>query len=78
MSQFTVQMLLDTGTVRVRDVVCSGECRHKSEEECTAATHLVFPYRGVFVRHVGRNDAVAEANQFCSSMRPSHTGSAIL
>ncbi|MFD1985960.1 helix-turn-helix domain-containing protein [Mesorhizobium newzealandense] len=63
MSQFTVQPLLDTGSVRVRDVVCSGECRHRSEEECTSATHLVFPYRGVFVRHVGRNDAVAEANQ---------------
>ncbi|MFB9982747.1 helix-turn-helix transcriptional regulator [Mesorhizobium kowhaii] len=63
MSQFTVQPLLDTGTVRVRDVICSGECRHRSEEECTTATHLVFPYRGVFVRHVGRNDAVAEANQ---------------
>ncbi|WP_027056743.1 helix-turn-helix transcriptional regulator [Mesorhizobium erdmanii] len=63
MSQFTVKPLLDTGTVRVRDVVCGGECRHRSEEECTAATHLVFPYRGVFVRHVGRNDAVAEANQ---------------
>jgi AraC-like DNA-binding protein len=63
MSQFTVQPLLDTGTVRVRDVVCSGECRHRSEEECTSATHLVFPYRGVFVRHVGRQDAVAEANQ---------------
>lgn len=62
-SQFTVQPLLDTGTVRVRDVVCSGQCRHRSEEECTSATHLVFPYRGVFVRHVGRNDAVAEANQ---------------
>ncbi|MFD2057234.1 helix-turn-helix domain-containing protein [Mesorhizobium calcicola] len=63
MSQFTVQPLLDTGTVRVRDVVCGGQCRHRSEEECTSATHLVFPYRGVFVRHVGRNDAVAEANQ---------------
>lgn len=63
MSQFTVQPLLDTGTVRVRDIVCSGECRHRSEEECSAATHLVFPYRGVFVRHVGRNDVVAEANQ---------------
>ena len=62
-SQFTVQLLLDTGTVRVRDVACSGQCRHRSEEECTSATHLVFPYRGVFVRHVGRNDAVAEANQ---------------
>lgn len=63
MSQFTVQPLLDTGIVRARDVVCSGECRHRSEEECTSATHLVFPYRGVFVRHVGRHDAVAEANQ---------------
>ncbi|MCA0031569.1 helix-turn-helix domain-containing protein [Mesorhizobium sp. B263B2A] len=63
MSQFTVQPLLDTGTVRVRDIVCSGECRHRSEEECSTATHLVFPYRGVFVRHVGRNDVVAEANQ---------------
>ena len=63
MSQFTVQPLLDTGIVKVRDVVCNGECRHRSDEECTSATHLVFPYRGVFVRHVGRNDAVAEANQ---------------
>src|SRR5262249_9496939 len=26
-------------------------------------THLVFPYRGVYVRHLGRDDAVAEANQ---------------
>ncbi|TGW07304.1 AraC family transcriptional regulator, partial [Mesorhizobium sp. M2D.F.Ca.ET.145.01.1.1] len=48
MSQYAVQPLLDTGTVRVRDVVCGGECRHRSDEECTAATHLVFPYRGVF------------------------------
>ncbi|UVK50753.1 helix-turn-helix domain-containing protein [Mesorhizobium sp. AR02] len=63
MSQFQVHPLLDTGIVKVRNVVCSGECRHRSDEECTSATHLVFPYRGVFVRHVGRNDAVAEANQ---------------
>ncbi|TPM36883.1 AraC family transcriptional regulator [Mesorhizobium sp. B2-3-4] len=63
MSQFTVQPLLDTATIRVRGVVCNGACRHRSDEECTAATHLVFPYRGVFVRHVGRSDAVAEANQ---------------
>ena len=26
-------------------------------------THLVFPYRGVYVRHLGGDDAVAEANQ---------------
>jgi AraC-like DNA-binding protein len=60
---FAVQTLLSTPAVTVTDVVCSGACRHKSEEECTTETHLVFPYRGVYVRHVGRDDAVAEANQ---------------
>ncbi len=63
MEDFTVQTLLSTPAVTVADVVCSGACRHKSEEECTTETHLVFPYRGVYVRHVGRDDAVAEANQ---------------
>jgi AraC-like DNA-binding protein len=63
MSQFAVQLLLTTETATIRDVVCGGECRHKSAEECADATHLVFPYRGVYIRHVGRSDAVAEANQ---------------
>jgi len=63
MSQFSVSKLLDSEIVLVRDVVCSGECRHRSDEECAHATHLVFPYRGIFVRHVGRDDAVAESNQ---------------
>lgn len=55
--------LLSTGSVMVRDVVCGGGCRHKSPEECAQSTHLVFPYRGVFVRHLGRTEAVAEQNQ---------------
>ena len=63
MSQFSVQPLLDTETVAIRDVVCGGACRHRSPEECARVTHLVFPYRGVYVRHLGRNDTVAEANQ---------------
>jgi AraC-like DNA-binding protein len=63
MSQFSVQLLLSTDTLTIRDVVCDGACRHASAEECATATHLVFPYRGVFVRHLGRSDAVAEANQ---------------
>lgn len=63
MSQFSVQLLLNTTTLAIRDVVCSGECRHKSHEEYTDAAHLVFPYRGVYVRHLDRDDAVAEANQ---------------
>jgi AraC-like DNA-binding protein len=63
MSELSVQLLLNTETVAIRDVVCHGACRHESAEECAQATHLVFPYRGVYVRHLGRNEAVAEANQ---------------
>ncbi|MBN8887345.1 MAG: helix-turn-helix transcriptional regulator [Rudaea sp.] len=63
MSDFTVHSLLKTPLVTVRDVYCSGRCRHKSAEECANATHLVFPYRGVYVRHVGRDEAVADASQ---------------
>ncbi len=62
MPDFAVSQLLDTGTVAARDVHCGGGCRHRSEEECTSATHLVFPYRGVYLRHVGSEQAVADAN----------------
>jgi len=63
MTELSVRLLLNTRTVALRDVACSGECQHRSAEEFAVATHLVFPYRGVYVRHVGRMDAVAEANQ---------------
>ena len=63
MSEFTVQSLLKTPSVTVRDVYCRGSCRHQSAEECAGTTQLVFPYRGVYVRHMGRDEAVAEANQ---------------
>jgi len=60
--QFTVSRLLDSGLVAVRNVECRGECRHRSAEECAAHTHFVFPYRGVYLRHVGADQAVADAN----------------
>ena len=63
MSEFAVQYLLKTPTVTIRDVYCLGGCRHQSAEECATATQLVFPYRGVYVRHLGHDQAVAEANQ---------------
>ncbi|SFJ50897.1 AraC family transcriptional regulator [Caulobacter sp. UNC279MFTsu5.1] len=63
MNELSVTLLLQTPTVGVRDVACDGACRHRSPSECAAATHLVFPYRGAYVRHVGRQDMVAEANQ---------------
>jgi hypothetical protein len=55
--------LLRTDSVIVRDVVCGGECRHKSEAETASTTNLVFPYRGLFMRHLGAKDVVAEPNQ---------------
>jgi AraC-like DNA-binding protein len=62
MRRFEVSRLLDTGTVAVRDVHCRGNCRHRSAEECASGTHFVFPYRGVYLRHVGSDQAVADAN----------------
>lgn len=63
MTELSVKTLLTTPIVSVRDVCCQGLCRHKSAEECATATHLVFPYRGAYVRHLGQDEAVAEANQ---------------
>lgn len=62
MREFTVDRLLDSGTVSVRHVDCRGTCRHRSAEECASYTHFVFPYRGVYLRHVGNDQAVADAN----------------
>src|SRR5260370_2104313 len=63
MPEVSVQFRLKSQTVPIRDVSCEGRCRDKVAEEWTAATELVFPYRGVYVRHVGNDQAVAEANQ---------------
>jgi AraC-like DNA-binding protein len=63
MPEVAVQVLLKSSTVTIRDVYCLGTCRHKSGEEWATTTELVFPYRGVYVRHIGHDDTVAEANQ---------------
>jgi AraC family transcriptional regulator len=62
-SEFAVDSLLSTPMVTVRDVYCRGSSTCESKEECANATQLVFPYRGVYVRHLGSDQAVAEANQ---------------
>jgi AraC family transcriptional regulator len=61
-SQLDVTQLLITDSVALRDVHCGGECRHRSVQECASKTHLVFPYRGIYLRHVGTDQAVADAN----------------
>jgi AraC family transcriptional regulator len=63
MPEVAVQFLLKSPTVTIRDVYCQGRCRDNSAEEWSAATELVFPYRGVYVRHLGSAQEVAEANQ---------------
>jgi AraC-like DNA-binding protein len=62
MSSFSSQVLLSTETLTLRDVHCSGTCRHRSAEECAASTQLVFPYRGLYLRHVASDQTVADAN----------------
>jgi AraC family transcriptional regulator len=61
--EFVVQSLLRSPTTAIRDTYCRGSCRHESAEECTTTTQLVFPYRGVYMRHVGHDQVVGEANQ---------------
>ena len=63
MNGVTSTTLLDTQLLSVRDIRCDGTCRHRSPTECAIATAIVFPYRGTFARHLGRNDAIADANQ---------------
>jgi AraC family transcriptional regulator len=75
--EFMVQPLLQSPIVAIRDTWCQGTRRGQSAEESTASTQLVFPYRGLYVRHVGHNQAVADANQVlffnaCEAYRVSH------
>jgi AraC family transcriptional regulator len=57
-----VASLLRTQILSLRDVRCEGACRHRTPEEFASTTHLVFPYRGIYLRHLGRDQAVADAN----------------
>lgn len=63
MQEFSADLLLRSSTACIRDVYCQGNCKGRSTEEYATATELVFPYRGTYVRHLGEDQAVAEANQ---------------
>src|SRR5205085_6086193 len=76
--QLEVREFLQTESVSIRNVSCNGACRHRSELECASSTHFVFPYRGAFMRHVGKEDTVADANRVivfnpCQEYQISHT-----
>ena len=63
MRDFTAQSLLSSPVVCLWDVCCKGSHREESAKESVPATQLVFPYRGIYVRRVGQDEAVAEVNQ---------------
>jgi AraC family transcriptional regulator len=62
-AEIVPKTLLTSPTLTIRDTYCHGTHKHESPEECTRSTQLVFPYRGVYIRHVGQQRVVAEANQ---------------
>ena len=61
--EFTRTPLFSSDTACIADVRCRGECRHRSAEEHTAEAQLIFPYHGMFIRHLGSAASVADANQ---------------
>jgi AraC family transcriptional regulator len=63
MAAFTIERLLHTPTIAVWDVVCDGSGEHAADAAWQASAHLVFPYRGLWVRHDRDELAVAEAGQ---------------
>src|SRR5688572_3988809 len=77
MPDITVRTLLHTSSVAVGDVCCACGVRARGPEERASVAHLVFPYRGLFVRHLAHDDAVAEPGQLllfnpAESYRVSH------
>lgn len=63
MPELSGRLLLETSTVNIGDVVCQGSCHGQSAEETVGRTRMVFPYRGVYVRHLSSDQAIADANQ---------------
>ena len=62
-NRFSICNYLETASVGLKHVACDGACRHRSQIECATETHLVYPYHGVFLRHVGSDDALGDAHR---------------
>ena len=61
--EFRRTVLFDSETLCLADVHCRGVCRHRSAEENTSEAQLIFPYHGMFIRHLGSSESVADVNQ---------------
>src|SRR4051794_31476462 len=62
-AEISSDLLLNAASLSIRDVYCRGTCRDRGSEEHARVTSLVFTSRGTYIRHVGQNQSVAEANQ---------------
>lgn len=63
MADLDARPMLASPLVEIWDVGCAGARSEPDEPETVGTTQLVFPYRGVFVRHLGSRDAVADTSQ---------------
>ena len=72
--EIEVRWLLQSPIVKLHDTFCRGSCRLQSAEEHTKTTQLVYPYRGVYVRHIGDDPTVAEATKRMIVNSPKRSG----
>jgi AraC family transcriptional regulator len=63
MGDLNAERLLKTDSTEVWDTWCEGKGEHQYENRWNESSHLVFPYRGLFVRHCDDEICVAEAGQ---------------
>jgi hypothetical protein len=71
--ELTRTVLFASESLELADVRCRGTCRHRSAEECQRAAQLIYPYRGAFLRHLGNQAMLADANQvLCFSTGEAH------
>ncbi len=68
-SQFNCQQLLGTAVVTVHDVLCQCGRQHRSAEECTQETHLVFRTADSTCAMSGAMKPWRKRTRCCSSMR---------
>ena len=55
--------LFDSTAGLVENVLCSGHSLDDGAEKFSPEFQVAFPYRGLFIWHVGHDDVVVDANQ---------------
>jgi hypothetical protein len=69
MSELHSHVRYCSDVVSIADVRCRPSTNRLSGEEQTTTHEVVFPRAGVFVRHIGHEQHVADSNHGCSSIK---------